>query len=429
MNWRERYSDKLVSAKEALNHIKTGDMVIPGDFGAEPVYLMEAMTERAKELDGIRVSHGGNIGPEPHLDPEMQDKIHFECLCAVPKSRKALQEGRADFLPCYFHQWPKLMRDVLKPDVALIQITEPDENGIASMGVSSDFTSLLPGMATITIAQVNKKMPYVSSNTIHVDMIDYLVEQEEPMLELLDSFPGELEKEIGKHIVDLIHDGDCLQLGRGKLPDYVLTLLSDKKDLGIHSEMLSDGVMKLVKEGVITNKFKKVYPGKVVGGFAGGSKEFYEWIDHNDDVVLLPIDFVNDPKVIAENDNVVSLNSAIEVDLLGQVVADMIGNKQFTGVGGFTDFVRGASASKGGRTIVAFGSTAGNGTLSRIVPTITPGAAIAASRYDVDYIVTEYGVAQLWGKTVKERAEALISIAHPKYRDGLREYAENAGLI
>lgn len=429
MSWREKYSEKIVSVQEAMKQIKTGDMIIPGDFGAEPVYLMQAMTQRAKELGGIRVSHGGNIGPEPHLDEEMKDKIHFECLCAVPKSRKALEENRADFIPCYFHQWPRLMREILKPDVALVQITEPDEEGYASMGISGDFTCLLPSMAKITIAQINRQMPYVANNKIHIDQLDYLVEYDEPMVELTDSFPGEIEKEIGKYVVDLIHDGDCLQLGRGKLPDYVLNLLGDKKDLGIHSEMLSDGVMKLVKAGVITNKYKKVHPGKIVGGFAGGSKEFYEWIDHNDDLLLLPIDYVNDPKVIAQNDNVVSLNSAIEVDLLGQVVADMVGPKQFTGVGGFTDFVRGAFASKGGRTIVAFGSTAKNDTISRIVPTITPGAAIAATRYDVDYIVTEYGVARLWGKTTKERTKAIISIAHPKFRDELREYARTVNLL
>ena len=429
MDWKEKYADKIVTAEEAMLCIHDGDLIMPADFGSEPVHLVDAMTKRAMELNGIRVSHGGNVGPEPHLDPEVKDKIHFNCLCAVPKSRQAILEKRADFTPCYFHLWPKLIREVLKPDICLIQITEPDENGMASLGISSDFTTHLPQYAKITIAQVNHNMPYIANNLIHVDQIDYLVEYDEPIVELRDSVPGEMEKRIGANVVDLIHDGDCLQLGRGKLPDYVMTMLQDKKDLGIHSEMLSDGVMKLVKQGVITNKYKKIHPGKIVASMLCGSAELYRWADHNDDLLLLPVEEVNDPFVISQNDNVVSLNSAIEVDLLGQVVCDMIGTTQFTGVGGFTDFVRGASRSKGGRTIVAFSSTASHDTISRIVKYVTPGAAVGATRYDVDYIVTEYGVAQLWGKTNAERVEALIAIAHPKFRDELREYAESVNLL
>ncbi len=429
MDWRDIYKDKIVTAQEAMKCLKTGDMVIPADFAAEPVHLLEAMTERAKELDGIFVSHGGNVGPEPHLDEEMAEKIRFQCLCAVPKSRKALEDGRADFIPCFFHQWPRLIREVLKPDVALVQITEPDENGVASLGVSSDFTSYLPGYAKITIAQVNRNMPYVPNNLVKVEDIDYLVEFDEPLLVLTDSVPGEMEEKIGKHVAGLIHDGDCLQLGRGKLPDYVLNLLMDKKDLGIHTEMLSDGAMKLMRAGVVNNKCKNIYTGKTVTSFMGGSAEFYEWADHNEDLMLLPVDVVNDPAVISQIDNMVSLNSAIEVDLLGQVVADMIGPRQFTGVGGFTDFVRGASESRGGRTIIAFASTSRDGKHSRIVPHISPGAAVAATRYDVNYVVTEYGVASLWGKTNKERVQALIAIAHPDFREELTKYAREVNLL
>ena len=429
MNWKEIYREKIVTADEAMQHIQRGDLIIPGDFGAEPVYLMEHMTKRAGALGNVKVMHGGNIGPEPHLMSESKEFVDFECLCAVPISRKALEERRADFVPCYFHEWPKLFKTVKKPDVALIQVTEPDENGMVSLGVSSDFTSLIPTLARTTIAQVNRNMPFIPSNTISIEQLDYLVLQDEPLLLLTDSFPGEVEKEIARHVIPLIHDGDCLQIGRGKLPDYVMTQLMDKKDLGIHTEMFSDGAMQLVKAGVINNSRKSFHPGKTVCSFMAGSEELYKWAQDNEDLLLLPVDIVNDPFIIAQNDNVVSLNSAIEVDLLGQAVADMIGSRQFTGVGGFTDFVRGAGRSKGGRSILAFASTSKDGKTSRIVPHITEGAAVAATRYDTNYVVTEYGAAQLWGKTNRERVEALIGIAHPKFRDELRAYAHEKGLI
>ena len=223
MDWKEIYKEKIVTADEAMQHIQRGDLIIPGDFGAEPVYLMEHMTKRAGTLGNVKVMHGGNIGPEPHLLSESKEFVDFECLCAVPISRKALEERRADFVPCYFHEWPKLFKTVKKPDVALIQVTEPDENGMVSLGVSSDFTSLIPTIARITIAQVNRNMPFIPSNTINIEQLDYLVLQDEPLLLLTDSFPGEVEKEIARHVVPLIHDGDCLQIGRGKLPDEKLT--------------------------------------------------------------------------------------------------------------------------------------------------------------------------------------------------------------
>ena len=429
MNWKEKYKDRIVSVDDAMQHIKNNDLIIPGDFGGEPVFLMEAMVKRAEQVGTVRVIHGGNIGPEPHLQAGMEQHVKFNCLCAVPVSRKAMEEKRADFVPCYFHEWPRLFRDKFRPDVALIQVTEPDENGEVSLGVSSDFTSYLPSLAGVTIAQVNRNMPYIASNTVPIDCIDWLVLQDEPLLELTDSFPGEVEREIAKHVVPLIKDGDCLQIGRGKLPDYVMTQLMDRRHLGIHTEMFSDGAMALVKAGVIDNSRKLFHPGKTVCSFLGGSPALYEWASGNPDLEVLPVDIVNDPFVIAQNDNVVSLNSAIEVDLLGQAAADMIGPRQYTGVGGFTDFVRGARRSKGGRSIIAFASTSKDGKTSRIVPHITPGAAVAATRYDINYVVTEYGAAQLWGKTNRERVKALISIAHPKFRDSLEAYAREKGLL
>lgn len=431
MSWRELYKEKIVTAREAMQCVKTGDRVVPGDFSNEPVHLMHALAERARELEGIEVVHGGNIGPEPHLDPGMEKYIHFNCLCAVPKSRKVLDEQNGDYTPCYFHEWPKLMKPdgPLPVDVGLIQLSLPDENGECSFGAAVDYTCYLPEVSKITIAQINKNMPRVGSRTVNLSQIDWIVPYDEPLLELPPSPVGEIELAISRHVAPLVPDGATLQIGRGKLPDTIMAALRDKKDLGIHTEMMSNGVMELMKAGVVTNKYKKICPGKTVTSFFAGDKEFYEWINENPDVDLLPIDYVNDPFVIAQNPNVISINSAIEVDLTGQVVADMIGPRQFTGVGGFTDFVRGARRSKGGKTIVTFASVTGNGKNSRIVPHITAGAAATATRFDIDYVVTEYGVAKLWGKTVRERAEALIAIAHPKFRDELREAAVQAKLI
>jgi len=431
MDWKEKYADKIVTVEEAMSHIQPGDLVVPADFCAEPCYLMQGLADAAPKLGGIRVSHGGNVGPQPHVAPGMEKYIDFDCLCAVPVTRKAIAEHRADYLPCFFHQWPRLLGKggPMQMDVALIQVTEPDENGIVSFGVSSDYTCYMPDVARLTIAQINKNVPWMDGNTCPVEKLDYLVLKDEPVVELLDSVPGEKEQAIAKYVLPLIEDGACLQIGRGKLPDYVMSLLTDRKHLGIHSEMISDGVMKLMKAGAVDNSMKQIHRGKTVCSMIAGSAELYKWVSHNPDIEILPVDYVNDPAIIKQNDNVVSLNSITEIDLMGQAVCDMIGPKQYTGIGGFADFVRGASESKGGKTILAFSSSTGDGKHSRIVATPTPGVAIASTRWDTNYVVTEYGVAQLWGKTNRERAEAMIAIAHPNFRDELRTQAIDLGLI
>ena len=431
MDWKEKYANKIVSADEAMSHVRAGDMVVPADFCAEPCYLMQSLTDNAEKIGGVRVCHGGNVGPEPHIDPGMEKYIEFDCLCAVPKSRTALDERRADYVPCHFHMWPRLLGvgGPKQMDVALLQVSEPNENGEVSFGVSSDYTCYMPDVARLTIAQVNKNVPWMDGTTCSVDKIDYLVIKDEPLVELMDSVAGPKEEAIAQHVLPLIKDGDCLQIGRGKLPDYVMGKLTDRKHLGIHSEMISDGVMKLMQAGAIDNSRKNIDKGKTVCSMIAGSAEMYKWVSHNPEIAIKPVDYVNDPSIIAQNDNVVSLNSIIEIDLQGQAVCDMMGTRQYTGIGGFADFVRGASESKGGKTILAFSSAAANGTISRIVPTITPGACVASTRWDTNYVVTEYGVAQLWGKTVRERTEAMIAIAHPNFREQLREEAIKMGLI
>lgn len=430
MNWKEKYADKIVSLEEAMSHINYNDRVMPGCFGAEPCYLVQGLADAAPKIGKVRVIHAGNIGPEPHLQPGMEKWVDFTCLMAVPISRAAMDEKRADYLAQYFHQWPRLIRsEQMHINVGLIQLSEPNEDGICSFGVSADYGAYLPEVADITIAQINSEVPWIESNTTSLDNVDYLVIQDEPLVELKDSFPGEKEKKIAEYVLPLIQDGACLQIGRGKLPDYVMSQLMDRKDLSIHSEMISDGVMKLMEAGVVTNKYKKVHPGKTVCSMVCGSAELYKWVDHNSDVEVLPVDFTNDPFVIAQNDNVVSINSALQIDLQGQIVCDMIGPRQFTGVGGFTDFVRGSQASKGGKSIVAFASTANKGQVSRIVPYVSYGSCPAATRFDVNYVVTEYGAVQLWGKTVRERAKLLISIAHPDFREELTKQAYEMGLL
>ena len=431
MDWKKRYADRIVSAKEAINHIQPGDMVVPADFCAEPVHLMQTLADEAPHLGGIRVSHGGNVGPEPHIDPGMERYVEFDCLCAVPKSRQALDEKRGDYVPCHFHMWPRLLGTggPLQMDVALLQVSEPNENGEVSFGVSSDYTCYMPDVARLSIAQINKNVPWMDGNTCSLDKFDFLVLKDEPIVELLDSVAGEKEKAIAKFVLPLIKDGDCLQIGRGKLPDYVMNLLTDRKHLGIHSEMISDGVMRLMQSGAVDNTMKNIDKGKTVCSMVAGSAELYKWVSHNPQISIKPVDYVNDPCVIRQNDNVVSLNSILEIDLQGQAVCDMMGPRQFTGIGGFGDFVRGAAESKGGRTILAFASSAKGDTISRIVPTITPGACVASTRWDTNYVVTEYGVAQLWGKSVRQRAEELIAIAHPNFRESLRRSAMDMGLI
>ena len=431
MNWKQKYAHKIMPVDEAMRHIRAGENIIPGDFCAEPEYLLHGLVNNAGDIGGVRVTHGGNVGSEPHLAPEMKDLIHFNCLCAVPVSARAIEECRADYVPCYFHQWPKLIGKggPQQCDVAFLQVSEPNEEGICSLGVSSDFTYYLADIARLTIAQVNKHVPWMEDNTISIDKLDCLVLHDEPLVELKDSFAGPKEEAIAQYVLPLIEDGACLQIGRGKLPDYVMGKLIDRKHLGIHSEMISDGVMKLMEAGAVDNSLKKVLPGKTVCSMLAGSAELYRWADRNPNIALMPVDFTNDPFVIAQNDNVVSLNSAIEIDLLGQAVCDMIGPRQFTGVGGFTDFVRGAQRSKGGRTILAFSATSSNGKTSRIVPHVTYGAAVAATRWDTDYVVTEYGIAQLWGKSNRERVEQLINIAHPDFRDELRREAVERKLL
>jgi 4-hydroxybutyrate CoA-transferase len=420
MDWRKEYADKIVSAEEAISHVKSGDKIVFTHACGESQVLTNALVAQADRLENVEIMHMVAMGSAPYCQPGMEKHFRHNALFVGGSTRKAVEEGRADYTPCFFHEAPKFFREGILPvDVVFLQVSEPDENGNCSLGISVDYTQPAAEVAKLKIAQVNKNMPYTYGNGINLKDIDYIVEKDEPLIELQPPKIGETEHKIGEYVASLIHDGDTLQLGIGAIPDAVLSFLGDKKDLGIHSEMFSDGVVDLANKGVITNAKKTIDPGKFVSCFLMGTKKLYDFVNHNPDVLIKPVDYTNDPFVVAKIDNIISINSAMQVDLMGQVNAEMIGYKQFSGVGGQVDFVRGASRAKGGKAIIAMPSTAAHGKISKIVPLLDEGAAVTTSRNDVDYVVTEFGIAHLKGATLRQRAIALIKIAHPDFREGL----------
>ncbi len=428
-NWRSLYADKLATPEQALQQVKSGDRVLLGHAVGEPPTLVAAMVARAPELTNVEVVHMVAMGPAKYAQVGMEKSFHHNGLFIGAPTRKAVQEHRADFTPCFFSEVPRLFHTTMPIDVLLMQVTPPDEAGFCSFGVSSDYTQPAAAAAKLVIAQMNDQMPFTGGSKIHLQDIDIIVEHSEPLVELQPPKIGPVERAIGENVATLIEDGSTLQLGIGAIPDAVLLFLTDKKDLGIHSEMFSDGVVDLALAGVVTNKKKTIHPGKFTISFLMGTKKLYDFVDHNPAVEVYPVDYVNDPFVIGKYDQMVCINSALQVDLMGQVNAEMIGNCQFSGVGGQVDFVRGASRSKGGKSIIALPATASRGTISRIAVRLDIGAAVTTSRNDVQYVVTEYGIANLRGMTLRERAEALIAISHPDFRTALRAQASEAGLL
>ncbi len=418
--WKEHYQEHLTTAREAVQRIKSNDRVVIAHAVGEPSYLIDAMVENAASYRNVEIVHMVAMGKGEYCKPEYAENFRHNSIFVGRSTQKAVEEGRGDFTPCFFFEVPRMFATTMPVDVALINVTPPDENGMCSLGVSVDYTLEAARQAKTVIAQINREMPYTGPHSlISVEEIDCIVEHDAPIIELPQGKIGEIERAIGENCAKLIHDGDTLQLGIGAIPDAVLLFLKDKKDLGIHSEMFSDGVLELVKEGVITNKKKTLHPGKFIVTFLMGTKKLYDYVDHNKDVELWPVDYVNNPYIIAQNDNLISINSAVQVDLMGQTASESVGARQISGVGGQVDFVRGASASKGGKSIIAMPSTV-KGKISKIVANLDDGAPVTTSRNDIDYVVTEYGIAELKGKTLRERAHALIEIAHPDFREGLK---------
>lgn len=426
MDWKEYYTSRLVSAEEAVSHVASGASIITGLGASTADILVRALAERARQTGSPRELRIGNMLPlsdATYLNPEYKEFFRYRSIFASGLSREALSTGEADFVACHFHEYPSLFRpDGEWPvDVVFVVVSPPNANGQVSLGISVDYTLEACRQAMMIIAEVNPNMPDIPGNSyLNVTDIDYFVASERPVTVLPQPKIGAVEEAIGGFIAPFIKDGDCLQLGIGAIPDAVLTFLGEKNDLGIHSEMVSDGVMHLVEKGVITGSRKTLHRDKAVVAFVMGSEKFYRWINHNSRVEMYPVNYVNDPRVIAQNDNMISINSAISIDLLGQVASDMMGSRVFSGTGGQVDFVRGAAMSKGGKSFIALPATAGKGKLSRICVALERGQAVTTPRSDVEYVVTEFGVARLKGLSNLERSEALISLAAPEFRDELR---------
>ncbi len=426
MSWKDIYKSKITTAAEAVKHVKSGDRVVFGHACGEPKELVDALVKNHEQYKNVEIVHMVAMGKGEYTKPEMAPHFRHNAIFVGGCTRNAIAEGRGDYTPVFFHEVPKLFKKGLLPiDVAMVQVSKPDDHGYCSLGVSCDYTKAAVETAKWVIAEVNDQMPTLYGETfVHVSELDDIIETSNPIIELNPPKIGDVEKAIGENCASLVEDGSTLQLGIGAIPDAVLLFLKDKKDLGIHSEMFSDGVLDLFEAGVITNNKKALHKGKMIVTFLMGTKRLYDFVDKNPVVEMHPVDYVNDPVVIMKNSKMVSINSCIQVDFMGQVVSDCIGTTQFSGVGGQVDFVRGASMAEDGKSIIAMPATAAKGKVSRITPFIDHGSAVTTSRNDVDYIVTEYGVAELKGKSLQQRARNLINIAHPDFRDYLVEEFE-----
>jgi 4-hydroxybutyrate CoA-transferase len=429
--WLGKYLEKRRTAEEAVKAIRSGDCVYIHPGCAEPEQLVKAMVARAEELQNVKVLHILTRGIADYVRPEMAGSFRHVALFSGANVRDAINEGRADFVPIFLSEIEWLFGSRSLPiDIAMIHVSPPDEHGFCSFGVSVDTTKTAAECARVVIAQVNPKMPRTLGDSfIHLNKIHHIVEVSDELLEFPMGEVSDIAMRIGRHIADLIEDGSTLQLGIGEIPDAVLNYLTEKKHLGIHSEMVSDGVIDLIEGGIITNEKKTLHPGKILAGFVLGTKRLFDYIHNNPVFEFHPSQYINDPYIISRNERQVAINSAIEVDLTGQICADSIGYSFYSGIGGQVDFVRGSARSKGGKPIIALRSTALNDTVSRIVPHLKEGAGVVTSRGDVHYVVTEFGVAYLHGKTVRARCQSLIDIAHPMFREELEKNARERKLL
>jgi 4-hydroxybutyrate CoA-transferase len=417
--WLDHYKARLCYPEDAVKLVKSGDRIVFSHAAGEPRLLPGELMKRAGELKKVEIVHMVPMGEALYCLPEYAQSFRHVALFSGGPTRDAIWDNRAEYIPYFFSEIPSLFGTTLPVNVAMVTVSPPDGNGFCSLGVSVDYTKKAVETADIVVAEVNKTMPRTLGDSfVHVTEIDYFIETDIPIHELKAVPLTDVEKNIGRHVAELITDGCCLQLGIGGIPDAVLMYLTNFKDLGVHSEMISDGVKHLVDRGVITGRRKSLHKGKIVVNFLMGSREFYNWVDDNPMIEMRTVDYTNNPYIVAQNQNMIAINSALEVDLLGQVCADTLGPRQFSGVGGQLDFVRGARMSHGGKAIIALPSAA-KGDVSRIVPVLKKGAAVTTSRNDVDYVVTDHGIASLKGKTVRDRMRALVGIADPRFREDL----------
>lgn len=426
MSWIDQYRSKMMTAREALNCVQSGMRVYIHPGCAEPEALVEALMGRAPFVKDVEVVHLLTHGTSPYCAPEMAEHFRHNALFVGGNVREAVKDGRADYTPIFLGEVEALFESGEMPiDVALIQVSPPDPHGFCSYGVGVDITLTAAKSARTVVAQINAQMPRTYGDSfIHVSEIDRIVEQSRPLCELKEVSHNPVNDQIGAHVASLIEDGACLQLGIGAIPDAILLNLMDRKDLGVHTEMVSDSVIPLIEAGIINGRRKNVKPRKIIVGFVLGTRKLFDFLDENPVFEFHPSAYTNDPFRIAANDRMVAINSAIEIDLTGQVCAESVGTQFFSGFGGQLDFIRGAARSKQGKPVIALPSTAKGGTVSRIVPQLARGAGVLTTRADVHYVATEYGVAYLHGRTIRQRAVALIQIAHPKFRDELYNYCE-----
>lgn len=431
MRWMDEYRGKLTSAAEAVRLIESGQKVYYSGNAATPFPLIRALVERRSELTNVQLNHVLLIGEDPIGDPKMEGHFRHNSLFVGPADRKAVNDGRADYMPVFLFQIPRLFQDRVVPlDVAIVQTSPPDEHGFFSLGVETLASKAAAENAKKVIVLVNEQMPRVLGDCfLHVSQASAVVEESSPLPELPRHPISDVERKIAGFITPLIPDGATLQLGIGGIPDAVLSQLEGRRDLGLHTEMVSDGVMEAIEKGILTGRRKSLHKDKAVLTFAFGSRRLYEYLDNNPAFEAHPSDYTNNPYIVAHHDNMIAINSALEVDLTGQVCSDSIGTYIYSGFGGQVDFIRGAAQSKGGRPIIALSATAKDGAMSRIVSVLKPGAGVVTSRADVHYVVTEFGVAHLFGKNLRERAEALISVAHPDFRGELLAAAKERKLI
>lgn len=429
MSWMVRYRERLRSSAEAVAAIRSGEKVYLGSGCAAPHGLIASLTARHEELRGVDIIHHLTMGDAPYIAPGMEESFRLRDCFVAANTREAVNEGRADYIPVHLHEMPRLFRrGVIPLDWALIQVSPPDEHGFCSFGIEVGVTKPAALCARNIVVEVNRRMPRTLGDSfIHVSKIEAFVEVDRDLDEFHPEPPSGVELEVGRHVAGLIEDGACLQLGLGAIPNAVLGYLGDRRDLGIHTEMITEALPGLVLSGVVTGERKSLHPGKVVAGFIMGSRQVYDFAHDNALFEFHPTDYVNHPANIARNVGMTAVNSAIEIDLTGQVCSDSIGERIHSGFGGQADFMRGAAMAEGGRPIIALPSTTADGARSRIVPVLATGAGVVLTRADVHYVVTEYGVAPMLGRSLRERAEALIAIAHPEFRESLLAAARRRG--
>jgi len=431
MSVRELYLQKRTTPDEAIRHVRNGDFIVVPTGVAEPPSLLHALSAQRRDFRDVKVGQILPIGKYAYFDPETADCVRHVAYFYSGVSRAGGNAGWVDFIPSYFSEMPEMMRrGLLATDVVFSMASPMDAHGYFSLSLGADYTMAALQRARAVVLEVNPNVPFANGNChIHISQVGALVESETPIPEVGLPKIGPVQEAIARYVAEMIDDGSTLQIGYGGIPDAVVMQLTHKHDLGIHTEMIGDGIMTLIECGAVTNRRKNYLPGKMVATFALGSKKLYDFMHRNPMLEMHPVDFTNDPYLISQNDNLVSINGTLQIDLLGQCGSESIGWQSYSGTGGQADFVRAANRSKGGKSFIVLPSTAKSDTLTRIVPTLTPGTHVSTSKNDVNYVVTEYGVAQLRGKSAKQRAQELIAVAHPDFREELSAAARKMNLL